>query len=54
MPYVHLVYTPNKLKDSLLYSEAVTMKKDEEKNSRLREIRAENDLLQDRLGQLKR
>lgn len=30
------------------------MKKDEEKNSRLREIRAENDLLQDRLGQLKR
>lgn len=28
VPYVHLIYTPNKLKDSILYSEAVTMKKD--------------------------
>ncbi len=39
-PYVHVVYTPSKLKDNVLYAEVTTMKKDEEKNSKIREIRA--------------
>lgn len=39
-PHVQLQYTPNKLKESILYFEAATMKKDEEKNSKLRELRA--------------
>lgn len=54
LPHVQLQYTPNKLKESILYFEATTMKKDEEKNSKLRELRAENELLQDRLGQARR
>lgn len=34
--FVELTYTPKKLKDNLLYIEAVTMKKEEEKNNKLR------------------
>ena len=35
-PFVHVVYTPNKLKENVLYTEVATLKKDDEKNSKIR------------------
>ena len=50
--YVNLTYTPSKLKENVLYRQTSTMKRVEESNSKVRELEANNIMLEDKVNKI--